>query len=40
MVIFYLGPKLFFVIVVNLCVSVAASLQKFPLLVAFHREAC
>jgi len=30
----------FFVAVVNLCVLVAASLQKFPLLVAFHREAC
>ena len=36
----YFGLKLFFVAVVNLCVLVAASLQKFPLLVAFYRESC
>jgi len=40
MVTIYLGLKLFFVAVVNLCVLVAASLHKFPSLVAFHREAC
>jgi len=38
---FNLGLKFFFVAVVNLCVLVAAFLQKFPLLVALHcREAC